>query len=163
MTLTIAVGALYTVGEELVPLEPEEPKPAAGEADGTGEEGEDLDEAMPQEPNEVDLWLERACTGIVDSMTYAHSINEPWLVMNAAICAWNRYLHLVKEARYADLHSLLLPVFHSLKKLDHPDPALLCSIAEALACAWEHKFYLKHSDPDVYSFKVPRVRQRLPG
>lgn len=32
------------------------------------------------------------------------------------------------------------------------DPALLCSLANALACAWEHKFYLHHAPEGVYSY-----------
>jgi|AntRauMFilla1563_2_1112583.scaffolds.fasta_scaffold159384_1 hypothetical protein len=78
-------------------------------------------------PNQV--WQLRAVSGIVDTMTLAHSIGETWLVMNAAISAWNLFLPLTKEARYAELQPLLDPVFDNLIKLEDADPVLLCSIA----------------------------------
>jgi hypothetical protein len=46
------MALVAAAGEELVPLEPE---PAAAAGGGEAEE-EDLDEAMPEEADEVDAW-----------------------------------------------------------------------------------------------------------
>lgn len=39
---------------------------------------------------------------------------HPWLVMNAALAAWNTYLPLMQRERYADLADILLPVLQQL-------------------------------------------------
>lgn len=37
-----------------------------------------------------------------------------WLVMNAALSAWNNYLPVLQRERYADLAGLLLPLVQTL-------------------------------------------------
>ena len=39
---------------------------------------------------------------------------RPWLVMNAAMAAWNTYLPLMQRECYADLACILLPVLQQL-------------------------------------------------
>jgi hypothetical protein len=44
-----------------------------------------------------------------------------WLVMNAAMSAWNTYFPLMQRERYAGLASLLLPVVQALLQVCRTD------------------------------------------
>mmetsp|Transcript_28006 Transcript_28006/g.68923 ORF Transcript_28006/g.68923 Transcript_28006/m.68923 type:complete len:2443 (+) Transcript_28006:56-7384(+) len=79
-----------------------------------------------------------AVSAFLKAMHLGASVNESWVVMNAATHIWNNYLGLVQRQEYADLLSATVPLFTELCKLTDCDPILLGNIAHILASGYEH-------------------------
>ena len=83
------------------------------------------------------------------------SVNESWAVMNAATHAWNTYIDLIKDHRYADLVAVSAPLLEELNKLDDCDPVLLGNYAHLVASGYEHKAYLAANSAPKESTETP--------
>ena len=83
------------------------------------------------------------------------SVNESWAVMNAATYAWNTYIDLIKNHRYAEMLAVSAPLLEELNKLDDCDPVLLGNYAHLVASGYEHEAYLSANSALMESTETP--------
>ena len=55
--------------------------------------------------------------GLLQGMQLGCTLAEAWLVSNGAIIAWNTYLPILHQQRYAELAGVLLPLLQNLLKV----------------------------------------------
>jgi tetratricopeptide (TPR) repeat protein len=89
-----------------------------------------------------------AVSAFLKAMLLGASVNERWVVMNAATHIWNNYIALIKSQDYANLLPATLPLFAELCKLEDCDPALLGNFAHVVSSGYEHLALLTAANAD---------------
>ena len=93
--------------------------------------------------------LQNNCvSAFIKAMHLGASVNESWVVMNAATYIWNNYIMLIKHQQYADLLPATVPMFAQLCKLEDCDPALLGNFAHLVSSGYEHLAFLTAATAD---------------
>ena len=124
--------------------------------DGQGEQNDKDQAAEVQTPSEdivkvlvppreftdqelYSIWIRalssEAIEGLVEGMRVGLQLEENWIVLNAAVYAWNYSLHLIKEKQYVKLLQSFQEIFNGMKEMKVVDTDIFCAVANTLALA----------------------------